>query len=197
MSDQSRALPDRPSLRYLKLEAKRRRVAGEFATLHQAQLAIAREHGMSSWTVLKEHIEAASHALTQMRWITARFAEADSPEWTLPDEEELRQHFDDRYLSLVPPDWLARLFGTLAKRLREGLADVQAEPLRLRARVGDLRVEAATEADPPYRLRQLRFYPVETKVNDPRVAAPPSRQSGAVPADAAAVAADSRSRRPR
>ena len=159
MSDQSRAFPDQPSLRYLKLEAKRRLSAGEFATLDQAQLTIAREHGLSSWTALKHHIEAANHALAQVRWMVSRFAAADAPEWTLPAEEELRQHFDDRYLSLVPPDWLARLFGTIAKHLREGLADVRAEPLRLRARVGDLRVEAAIEAAPPYRLRQLEFYP--------------------------------------
>jgi hypothetical protein len=159
LSDQSRAFPDQPSLRYLKLEAKRRRAAGEFATLDQAQLAIAREHGLSSWTALKQHIEAANHALAQVRWMVSRFAAADTPEWTLPAEEELRQHFDDRYLSLVPPDWLTRLFGTIAKHLREGLADVRAEPLRLRARVGDLRVEAATEAAPPYRLRHLEFCP--------------------------------------
>lgn len=191
MSDQSRALPDRPSLRYLKLEAKRRLAAGEFATLDQAQLAIAREYGLPSWAALKQQIEAPSHALTQVRWVMSRFATADGPEWTSPDEEELRQHFDDRYLSLVPQDWLTRLFGTVAKQLRADLADVQAEPLRLRARLADLRVEAATESDPPYRLRQLRLYPVETKVNDRRVAAPPARTTGAVPEDAAAVAADS------
>jgi CubicO group peptidase (beta-lactamase class C family) len=194
LSDQSRALPDRPSLRYLKLEAKRRLAAGEFATLHQAQLAIAREHGLSSWTALKEHIEAAapaSHALTQVRWLMSRFAAADTPRWSPPDEEELRHHFDDHYLSLVPPDTLTGLLGSVAQRLREDLADVRAEPLRLRARVADLRVEAATEAEAPYRLRQLRLYPLETKVHDPRVAAPPTRTSGAVPEEAAAVAADS------
>lgn len=194
MSDQSRALPDRPSLRYLKLEAKRRLSAGEFATLDQAQLAIAREHGLSSWTALKEHIEAAgpaSHALTQVRWIMARCAAAGTPQWSPPDEEELRRHFDDHYLSLVPPATLTGLFSAVAPRLREDLADVRAEPLRLRARVADLRVEAATEADPPYRLRQLRFYPLETKVNDPRVATPATRTTGAVPEEAAAVAADS------
>src|SRR6185312_13672849 len=38
-----RALPARPSLRHLKLEAKRRLAAGEFGTLHAAQTAIARE----------------------------------------------------------------------------------------------------------------------------------------------------------
>lgn len=170
MSDQSRAFPDRPSLRYLKLEAKRRLAAGEFVTLHHAQLAIAREHGLSSWTALKERIEAAgpaSHALTQMRWVVSRFAAADTPEWTPPGEEELRHHFDDRYLSLVTPEMVTRLFRTVARQLREDLADVRAEPLRLRARVADLRVEAATEAVPPYRLRSLRLYPLETKVEDP------------------------------
>jgi CubicO group peptidase (beta-lactamase class C family) len=194
LSDQSRAFPDRPSLRYLKLEAKRRLAAGEFATLHQAQLAIAREHGRPSWTALKKHIEAerpTSHALTQVRWVMSRFAAADTAEWTSPDDEELRQHFDDRYLSLVPPDWLTRLFSTVAQQLREHLTEVRAEPLRLRARLADLRVEAATEADPPYRLRQLRLYPLETKVEDPRVAAPPMRSSGAVPQEAAAVVAES------
>jgi CubicO group peptidase (beta-lactamase class C family) len=191
LSDQSRALPDRPSLRYLKLEAKRRLSAGEFATLDQAQLAIAREHGLSSWTVLKHHIEAASHALTQVRWITSRFAAADTAEWTPPDEAELRHHFEDTYLGQVPPDKLAGLLGAVAQRLREDLTDVRAEPLHLRARVADLRVEAATEADPPYRLRQLRLYPLEVKVNDPRVAAPPTRTFGAVPQQAAEVAEDS------
>ncbi|MDQ7910982.1 serine hydrolase domain-containing protein [Phytohabitans sp. ZYX-F-186] len=194
MSDQSRAFPDRPSLRFLKLEAKRRLSAGEYTTLHQAQLAIAREHGLPSWTALKEHIEAAgpaSHALTQMRWVMSRFATADAPEWTAPSEEELRQHFDDRYLALVPPDWLTGLFRTVARQLREGITDVRAEPLRLRARIADLRVEAATEAEPPHRLRQLRLYPLERKVEDQRVAAPPTHVFGAVPPEAQAVAGDS------
>jgi hypothetical protein len=164
LSDQSRALPDRPSLRYLKLEAKRRLSAGEFATLDQAQLAIAREHGMSSWTALKQHIE--SHALAQMRWVVSRFATADALDWAPPSNEELRQHFDDRYLSLVPQDWLIRQFRTVARQLREDLADVRAEPLHLHARIADLRVQAATEADPPYRLRQLQFYPLERKAED-------------------------------
>ncbi|SDM47735.1 serine hydrolase domain-containing protein [Nonomuraea jiangxiensis] len=193
MSDQLRELPDQPSLRYLKLEAKRRLSAGEFATLHQAQLAIAREHGLSSWTALKARIEAVaptSHALTQVRWVTSRFGTADTPEWTPPDEDELRRHFDDHYLGLLPPDWLSALLGTVARQLREDLADVRAEPLRLRARIADLRVEAATEPGPPYRLRTLRLYSLETKVDDPRVAAPAARASGAVPGEVSAVAAD-------
>jgi hypothetical protein len=39
MADQHRSLPGRPSLRFLKLEAKRRRTAGEFATLLPVHLA--------------------------------------------------------------------------------------------------------------------------------------------------------------
>lgn len=56
MSDQSRSFPGQPSLRFLKLEARRRLAAGEFPTLHDAQLAIAREHGLSSWTALKQFV---------------------------------------------------------------------------------------------------------------------------------------------
>jgi hypothetical protein len=54
MSGGTRSLPARPSLRYLKLEAKRRLAAGEFSTLHDAQAAIAREHGLPSWAGLKQ-----------------------------------------------------------------------------------------------------------------------------------------------
>ncbi len=78
--DDSRDLPDRLSLRHSKLEAKRRLAAGEFTTLHDAQLAVAREHRMSSWAALKEHIAAAEaehgRALAQVRWVFARFAGA-------------------------------------------------------------------------------------------------------------------------
>jgi hypothetical protein len=51
-----RLLPGRPSLRYLKLEAKRRLAAGEFPSLHDAQAALAREHGLPSWTALEQLI---------------------------------------------------------------------------------------------------------------------------------------------
>jgi hypothetical protein len=91
-----RPLPGRPSLRYLKLEAKRRLGAGEFRTLHDAQAAIAREHGQPSWTTLKQLIcgqtEPDSHALAQLRWIVARFRDAGEPGWTAPGQPELGQH---------------------------------------------------------------------------------------------------------
>src|SRR5580700_4913853 len=73
----TRNLPARPSLRHLKLEAKRRLAAGEFATLHDAQTAIAREHGLPSWAALKQRIhdepEPESHAVAQLRWVISRF----------------------------------------------------------------------------------------------------------------------------
>ena len=97
MSDQPRSFPDRPNFRYLKLEARRSLSAGEFGTLHDAQLAIAREHGLSSWTALKEHItsqpEPEGPALRQIRWVVSRFTGADQPAWSPPTDEELREHF--------------------------------------------------------------------------------------------------------
>jgi hypothetical protein len=66
--------------------------AGEFTALHDAQLAVAREHGMSSWAALKEHVinAEAKHgqALAQVRWIFARYAAADAPGWAAPQRSE-------------------------------------------------------------------------------------------------------------
>ena len=74
-----RTLPARPSLRHLKLEAKRRLAAGEFNTLHDAQTAIAREHGLSSWARLKQACTCGSHALAHLLWVAERFAGAGRP----------------------------------------------------------------------------------------------------------------------
>src|SRR2546429_6213966 len=106
MSQQPRALPDRPSLRYLKVEAKRRLAAGDVASLHEAQLAVAREHGFSSWAVLKESID--NPALAHVRWVAGRFRGADDAAWVAPRLDELREHFNDQYLSLVPAEALVR-----------------------------------------------------------------------------------------
>ena len=195
MSDQSRALPRRPNLRYLKVEAKRRLAAGEFATLHDAQLAIAREHGLPSWAALKARVGAAagpeSPALTQVRWVIARFRGADGPAWTAPDEDELRTHFGEQFLTLVPPGTLVSTLSGVAPQLRAELAVTTETPLQVRAQAGDLRIEAAAEPSPPYRLTGLRVYPLGKRVSDPRVAAPATRTSGDVPAQAATVAAES------
>ncbi|OPG01363.1 hypothetical protein B1R27_37365 [Streptomyces sp. GKU 895] len=122
MSDHSRSLPDRPNLRYLKNEAKRRLRSGEFTTLHEAQLTVAREHGAPSWAALKRLVEDRAvpprrHASRQLRWIAARFADADAPAWNAPAEEELREHVHERLLEAMPPEELLPRLMKLAPRL--------------------------------------------------------------------------------
>ena len=136
MSDQPRPLPGQPSLRYLKLEARRRLAAGEFGTLHDAQLAIAREHGQPSWTALKQLIETRlaqpEHpALAHLRWVVSRFGGADGRKWAPPSADELREHFTDDYLRQVTARKIVEPH--IAYRLREELVIRQDEPLRARA----------------------------------------------------------------
>lgn len=118
MPGASRSLPDRPSLRYLKLEAKRRLAAGEFGTLHEAQAAIAREHGLPGWAALKHLIcgpVPESAALARLEAVFARFRGADGPSWTPPGEDEMRRHFDDRVLAETPPGELVASIARLAE----------------------------------------------------------------------------------
>jgi len=177
------------------VEAKRRLSAGEFATLHDAQLPIAREHGLPSWAALKEYISAGtgggSPVLAQASWLISRFGEAGTPGWRVPGDEELREHFDDRFLRLVPPETLVRTLTGVVSRLREELVITLVTPRQLRAQIGGMQLEAAAAADPPHRLTGLRLYPLGEGVTDPRVAAPSTRTSGAVPPAAVAVAGES------
>jgi hypothetical protein len=159
--DDSRHLPDQLNLRHSKLEAKRRLAAGEFTTLHDAQLAVAREHGMSSWAALKEHITAAEaaqgHALAQVRWVLGRYGEAGMPGWTAPDRDELGEHLTEHFLTLVGPETAAAILRSVAPKLREDLVILDAGPLHLhaaergravvdRAGPGSLRVRLAEPA---------------------------------------------------
>ncbi|HEY3870317.1 MAG TPA: serine hydrolase domain-containing protein [Actinocrinis sp.] len=194
MSDPSRSLPDQPSVRYLKLEARRRLAAGEFDNLHDAQLAIAREHGQSSWTVLKELIESRREpvehaALRQVGWLISRFGEADEPGWSAPTDGEMREHFTEEFLGRVAMDKAMKALTYRSARLRQQVVVTADEPLQARARVGGMQFEAEAEAEPPHLLRGLRIYTIGSEVTDPRVAAPPTAGSGAVPAAAAETAA--------
>jgi CubicO group peptidase (beta-lactamase class C family) len=196
LSDQARALPDRPSLRFLKLEAKRRLAAGEFDTLNAAQLAIAREHGMSSWTALKDHISDGPDgpdgaALAGVRWVVSRFRDAGSPAWQAPADAELRAHFDDHYLELIPADTVVSTLSRMAGRLREEFVVTGESALRVRGQISGLRVEAAVEPEAPHRLTGLRLYPVGARVTDARISAPSTRTAGLVPAAATRVAEES------
>ena len=196
-AEPSRALPDRPSLRYLKLEAKRRLAAGEFATLHDAQAAMAREHGLPNWAALKQACtEPArdsqdSHALAQLRWIVARFSGAGEPGWTPPGDNELREHFDDRFLAVIPASDLAGAIAKMAADLRAELVVIAQAPLQAMVELAGLRYIAEVGPAPPHRLTGLRGFPLGDRVTDPRVKAPPpARTLGDPPDEIAAIALD-------
>jgi CubicO group peptidase (beta-lactamase class C family) len=192
LSDQSRQLPSTPNLRFLKVEAKRRLAAGEFTTLHDAQLAIAREHGFSSWTALKVAVDGEqSPALRHVRWLVTRFAQARRPEWTAPDESEIRAHFHDRFLAAVPLEKLITNLRALAVPEPAELMVTHASPAAVRAQVGDLRIEASAEAEPPHRFAALRLYPLGNRVTDQRVADPVTVTEGDVPTRALELATES------
>jgi len=189
----SRPLPAQPSLRYLKLEAKRRLAAGEFPALHDAHIAIAWEHGLPSWTALKQRVCDQSvpdcQVLPQLGWLVARFREADQPDWTPPGQPELEQHFAPEFLAARPGPELIAVISAAAPMLREELAVVTQTPLTAQVRIGGLDVFAAVAPDPPHRLTGLMAVPLGRRISDPRMAAPTrARMTGDVPAGVAQIA---------
>lgn len=192
MSVQPRSLPDQPSLRYLKVEAKRRLSAGEFETLHDAQLTIAREHGFSSWSALRQVINAQAgpggYASAQLNWLISRFAGADAAGWTAPTDAEMRDHFTERFLGVVTQERLVRTLVGRAEQLRDEVVLTSVEPMCVRAQMGGMQFEAAVDPAEPHRLGGLLLYPIGGKVTDGRVAAPSTRTEGGVPAVALQVA---------
>ena len=184
-----RALPGQASLRYLKVEAKRRHAAGEFATLHHAQLAVAREHGQPSWPALKKAVSDAGaadgregHALAQLRWIAARFGGADEPGWLAPGEDELREHFAEKFLTAVPPGRLVAMITELAPALRAELTVTIDRPFLAHGRLAGYLVMGETEPRAPYRLTGVRARPLGERIIDLRAAAPATAACGTVPA---------------
>jgi CubicO group peptidase (beta-lactamase class C family) len=181
VSGTSRSLPPRPSLRFLRLEAKRRLAAGEFPTLHEAQAAIAWEHGLPSWAELKQACDSCqpsesgpeSHALAQLRWLISCFSGADHPGWTPPADDELAAHFDDRFLAAVPGGRLVAQLSKIAPDLREELVVLGQTPLQAHVQLGGMRYVAAVDARPPHRLTGVRGFPVAERITDPRLTAPP------------------------
>jgi CubicO group peptidase (beta-lactamase class C family) len=186
----SRSLPGRPSLRHLKLEAKRRLAAGEFPTLHDAQVAIAREYGLPTWASLKQRVSDTpdSHALDQFRWVITRFADADQPGWITPTDDELSQHFDEHFLAALSPPALIKTISNVAADLRGDLVVLGQTPVQAHVQLQGMHYIAVTEPEPPHRLTGLRGLPVGSRVHDPRTAEPPVRTQGEVPAKVAAIA---------
>jgi CubicO group peptidase (beta-lactamase class C family) len=189
-----RALPEHASLRYLKLEAKRRLAAGEFPTLHDAQRAVAREHGQPSWSALKDLIAARDQhngrALAQLRWIVGRFRDSVEDGWTSPDEEELREHFTDQFLANVPPHQVVTTFTAASAELRQELLVVTSSPFVAQCRIAGWLVMAVAEPSPPYRLAELQLTRLGEQVSDRRTASPTTSTQGTAPDSVARIAAD-------
>jgi CubicO group peptidase (beta-lactamase class C family) len=195
MASAARSLPSRPSLRHLKLEAKRRLSAGEFSALYEAQLAIAREHGQPSWRALKQLIDGqagqGSHVLPHLQWVASRFRDAGAPGWVAPGARELRRHFSDELLGRIPPgELIATLIGMAADLRDEYVVTLQA-PLGAQVKFAGLQLLAAVEADPPHRVTRVRRFPLGSRIAGARGAGLAPRAVGEVPEAAREIAAGS------
>ena len=187
-----RALPDRASLRYLRIEAKRRLTTGEFTALHAAQAAIAREYGLPTWAALKARVERQDDgpAMAHLRWVIDRFRTADHPGWTEPGPGELAEHFDQQVLAAVRPAEVIAEIARLAPDLRSELTIISQAPLQVHVQLAGLRYFAVAAAEPPHRLVGLRGFPLAERLRDPRVKhPPPARTQGEPPAAVRQIAA--------
>ncbi len=177
----SRALPGHPSLRYLKIEAKRRLAAGEFSSLHAAQEAIATEFGRPGWAALKAATAeaAAGPAMDQLGWVIERFAGAGRPGWTAPGGDELLAHFSDRLAKQPLVDVIRPAVPQMSRPLRV----LGHSPTTVDVALGDLLVHVEVEPGAPHRMTDLGAVPAPRPAADPRVTGePPQRTGGEVPA---------------
>jgi CubicO group peptidase (beta-lactamase class C family) len=189
-----RSLPDHPSLRYLKVEAKERTRSGEFAALHEAQLAIAREHGLPGWPALRrlagQQVPAQSWVLPHVRWLISRFRDAGEPGWAPPDDSEARQHFSGRVLDVVQIQDLFEIIAADAARLGEELLVLALTPLTGRFRHAGREIWVGVEAEPPHLISGLTGFALGSRITDPRLGAPATSAQHDVPSPAAAAAGE-------
>lgn len=194
MASAMRSLPSRPSLRHLKLEARRRLSAGEFSALHEAQLAIAREHGQPSWAGLKQFIESRSrqesHVLPHLRWVASRFREAGTPGWVAPGVRELRRHFSEEFLARTPPGKLVATITGMAADLREAYVVTAEAPLAAQVKLADLQIVAVAEAAQSHRVTRMGRFPLGSRIANARGAASAMRSFGQVPEAASEIATE-------
>ena len=194
MASAARTLPARASLRYLKLEAKRRLSAGEFSALYEAQLAIAREHGQPSWAALKKLIGSRSrqesHVMPHLRWVASRFRDAGTPGWVAPGVSELRQHFSEAFLGRISPGELIATIAGMAADLRAAHVVTAEVPLAAQVKIAGLKIVAAVEADPPHRVTRIGQFPLGSRIADARSTGAPARAFGQVPRAADEIAAE-------
>ena len=125
-----------------------------------------------------------------MRWIVDRFRDAGGPGWTAPGDDELRQHFDDRFLAAIPAARLIEAIARNAADLRAELTVIRQAPNEAQVQLAGLRYVAIVTPEPPHRLIGLRGFPLAERIADPRVKAPPPvRAAGRPPHDIGIIAA--------
>jgi len=90
----SRQLPKQPNLEFLKKEAKELRRAGSYAKLADAQHALAREYGFTTWAGMKEHVEALSRSPMDALKAAVYEQDADRVQRLLECHPELRAAID-------------------------------------------------------------------------------------------------------
>ncbi|HEX4224934.1 MAG TPA: serine hydrolase domain-containing protein, partial [Pseudonocardiaceae bacterium] len=88
----------------------------------------------------------------------------------------------DRFVASVPLPELITKLRTVALPEPAELLVRHASTAGVRAQLGDLRIEASTEPEPPHRFAALRLYPLGSRITDPRIAEPTTAISGDVPA---------------
>ena len=118
--------------------------------------------------------------------MVSRFSGADAPGWTAPDEDELRQHFDDRFLAVIPAGTLVEQISKMAADLRAELVVISQAPLEAQVQLAGLRYIAAADADAAAPADRPAGFPVGDRITDPRVKAPPpARTLGELPGEIA------------
>ena len=163
MSESSRSLPDQPSLRYLKLEARRRLAAGEFPPCTRrsspSRVSMAFRAGRrSSWP---------SATASQTRTRTCSIISAgSSPGWRArasrtglrPQNKNLAEHFEQSYLDRVTPGRLIEGLSGMARNwsLGDEVTVITERPRFILARVGGVRITTVGADEPPHRLRGYR-----------------------------------------
>ena len=145
------ALPANPHLDWLKKAAKRRleelRAREPGARLHQAQLALARDHGFTSWRALKAHVDARRPASDDRARVfqAARAGDVETVRRAVAAGfDPATQDLDGRTLHQIAKDLHHEALELLVRDVQGGRTRPEAE---MQALVGILRAAQSGDLD--------------------------------------------------